>query len=127
MVELGTLRPAAQREGGEGGGEGGAAAAAAQGGGAILGAMSAAGYSQHRMQRLRIVHEVACALAGLPTSAAAQYAVPPPGWRSPAEDALGGGQVFVVTAVPGAGAVPGARSRLDIQQADLAQDASMAR
>lgn len=119
MVALGTLRAAAGG-GGEGVGEG----AATVMGGAILALMVAAGYSQHRMQRLRIVHEVACALAGLPTSDPGQ-AGPPPGWRSPALDALGGGQVFVVTAVPGA--VPGARSRLDIQQADLAQDEGMAR
>lgn len=83
------------------------------------------GFSAHRMLRLRTVHEVACALAGLPPADPAQQ-LPPPGWQSPAVSALAAaGGVFVVTAVPGAAS--GVRSRLDIQQADVGQDAGTAR
>ena len=93
------------------------------------------GYLAHRMHRLRIVHSVACQLAGLLPGAGAaaqadqqqqqqqQQQQEGEGWQ--AADAEGGAapqeeRVFVMTAAPGAGP-------FDVRQVDLRQDRRLAR
>jgi hypothetical protein len=100
------------------------------------------GYQVFRILRLRTVHAVCCQLAGLREAAEAS-APTHHGQQQPGQAAGAGGEqpgqqqrqaraaelaaskVFVVTALPGA--EPGARSRFDVQQVDLTQDASIAR
>lgn len=79
--------------------------------------LAANGFSPHRQARLKLIHAACCRLAWLGGGPAAAHAA--------AALATGeAGRMFVVTPVPGT--EPGSRSRLDMQQVDLSQDAAIA-
>ncbi|PRW05800.1 hypothetical protein C2E21_9561 [Chlorella sorokiniana] len=113
VVAVGTLMPRALA-GGEGEEEGAGGLVHPRNMTAQL--LAANGFSPHRQARLKLIHAAACRLAWLGGGPAAAHA-------AAALTAGQGGQVFVVTPVPGA--EPGSRSKLDIKQVDLRQDAAI--
>ena len=116
VVSVGTLLPRAA-PGGEGEDEGGLGGALVHPRNMTAQLLAANGFSPHRQARLKLIHAAACRLAWLGGGAAAAH-------TAAALATVEGSKVFVVTAVPGN--EPGSSSRLDIQQADLSEDAAIA-